>query len=79
MFNAGVAAPFMLQITAKHFVAGISPKVRSAPILYWMILRQWDEAQIRTYCQYHGWTVAKVDGPPAGEAAQIYSRRYNLK
>jgi len=60
MSSVGVPAPFMLQITARHFTAGISPKHRSAPILYWMIVRQWDESQIRLYCQYHGWGVTKL-------------------
>jgi hypothetical protein len=50
----------MLQITAPHFVAGIDPLVRAAPILHWMLTRNWTERQIRAYCYGKGWSIERV-------------------
>ena len=50
----------MLWILAPHFVAGIEPGVRSAPILAWMLKRRWTKEQIIAYCKKKNWTVEEM-------------------
>lgn len=48
----------ILRIVAPHFVAGIEPGGRCAPILAYM--RTWSLSRIRMYCARRGWTVEAV-------------------
>jgi len=48
----------MLRITAPHFVAGIEPHWRAAPILRYMLA--WSSKGIRGYCAKKGWTVEEL-------------------
>lgn len=43
----------MIRILAPHFVAGIIPAERAAPILSYM--RMWSVERIVRYCQSKGW------------------------
>ena len=43
----------MIRIIAPHFVAGIIPGERAAPILRYMM--GWSEARIIAYCRTKGW------------------------
>lgn len=50
----------LLRVEAPHFVAGIIPRDLAAPILKWMVERQWSEEKIRAYCARKGWKVETV-------------------
>lgn len=48
----------MLRIIAPHFVAGIEPMGRYAPILAYMC--KWHEARIINYCAEMRWIVQRI-------------------
>lgn len=49
----------MIRIVAPHFVGGIIPGVRCAPIIGYM--RQWGRARIEAYCHAKGWGFEWID------------------
>ena len=52
------------RIVAPHFVAGIEPGWRAAPILRYMV--RWMPEKIIEYCRRKGWQVEELNAPPAG-------------
>lgn len=49
----------MIRITAPHFVAGVVPGVRAAPIIGYM--RDWCAGEIVAYCARKGWKIDTLE------------------
>lgn len=64
----------VLRITAGHFVAGIVPGEKAAPIVKYM--QNWDMNKISTYCTLRGWKLEELQNET--EIEDLLDHRYQV-